>query len=66
MIGIDPEKLGLKCPRCGGTNTYENTKDFGRVVMTGTYCSDCGSTFWDGNESPYSIYIKRIKVIDNT
>lgn len=29
------KKLGVVCPHCGSTNTYERTKEFGRVVLNG-------------------------------
>lgn len=61
MIGIEPEKMRVQCHRCGGFNTYENTRDFGRTVMSGIYCADCGDVFGDGTESPHSIYKVRIK-----
>lgn len=53
------EKLGVVCPQCGSTNTYERTTDFGRVVLNGIYCGDCGIDTVDGHES--STKIKRVK-----
>lgn len=57
-------KLGVVCPHCGSANTYERTKEFGRVVLNGIWCGDCGKETIDGSES--STAIKRVKLWQNT
>ncbi len=54
-----PQRIGVVCPHCGSTNTYERTKDYGRIVMYGIWCGDCAKESIDGSES--STAIKRIK-----
>lgn len=53
------KKLGVVCPHCGSTNTNERTKEFGRVVLNGIWCGDCGKEAIDGSER--STDIKRVK-----
>lgn len=59
--GLDykPERLGVICPQCGSTNTYERTKEFGRVVLNGIFCGSCGKETINAGEDPTAI--KRVK-----
>lgn len=60
MIAITtyPNTSGVPCPHCGSTKTIENTTNFGRTVMNGLYCPNCGRVSYDGTEP---IHIKKKK-----
>lgn len=51
--GIEVRRLWVLCPKCRGNNTYENNKDFGRIILNGLYCADCGQAFQDGSEQSH-------------
>lgn len=59
MKSYKPERLGVICPQCGSTNTYERTKEFCRVVLNGIFCGSCGKETISAGEDP--IAVKRVK-----
>lgn len=52
------KRLGIKCCNCGSFETVENTKNYGKTVMNGYYCTHCGQAFSDGTEKKHIKYKK--------
>ena len=43
------KRLGVRCPHCGSSNTYECF--YGDKVTNGMFCYSCGKASFDGNTS---------------